>query len=87
MICRSFNNGEVQISTATYKARLSIKKDEYHFAIFEKTDNNEWVYIATFSDTEYLRLIADVCNALVEYQEIADKIDADKQKIYTKPPL
>ena len=87
--CTCYPNGDFYITTRSYKAVGSTqpRRKEYHFSISERQEQNEWIHIATYSDKDFLRLIADICNTLVEYQEVADKIDADKQKTRNKPPL
>lgn len=87
--CAQYPNGEFYITTDLYKAvgKVITRRGEYHFTLSEKGQDGEWIYIATFSDTDFLRLIGDVCDTLVEYQQAADIIDADKQKAYRKPPL
>lgn len=90
LTCALYNNKDFHIDCGIYKARGSTiaKLGEYHFSLSEKNEKtNEWVYIATYSDTNFLRLIADVCNTLVEYQEVAENIENEHKSKRNRRPI
>lgn len=86
-------NGSIVIQCGLYKGRLNLEKRniEYHCSIHEKDPmNGGEQYIATLSDTNLLRLIAEVCIELAKYQETAEEIQekyGDQQRSYNRPPL
>lgn len=90
LTCALFNNKELHINCGIYKARGSIipRLGEYHFSISEKNEKtNEWTYIATYSDSNYLRLISDICNALVDFQDTAEEIENVHKSPRNKRPI
>lgn len=90
LTCALYNNKDFHISCGIYKARGSVvpRFGEYHFALSEKDEKtNEWVHIATYSDKDLLRLVADVCNALVDFQDTAEEIENVHKSPRNKRPI
>lgn len=90
LVCAVMNNKDMHINCGIYKAVGSItpRNGEYHFSLSELNEKtNEWTYIATYSDTKFLRLIGDICDTLIEYQEVAESIDNEHKSKRNKRPI
>jgi len=85
-----YENKEMSISCGIYKALGSTiaRNGEYHFSLSELNEKTrEWTYIATYTDTIFLRLVGDICETLFEYQEVAETIDNEHKSKRNKRPI